>query len=67
MKLFQHFQSSQRFSIRKCANEAKMTSSEIAYYTVGEKVNYDKVLHSDGRYWISYISYSGARRYINIT
>ncbi|HEM3696393.1 TPA: SH3 domain-containing protein [Streptococcus suis] len=53
-----------RASVR---NEARMASPEIAYYNAGSSVNYDKVLFSDGRYWISYVSFSGARRYINIT
>ncbi len=48
-------------------NEAKVNSPDIAFYEVGERVNYDKVLFSDGRYWISYISFSGNRRYITIT
>lgn len=48
-------------------NEAKMSAPEITYYNTGSSVNYDKVLFSDGRYWISYVSFSGARRYINIT
>ncbi|MDU3070309.1 MAG: SH3 domain-containing protein [Streptococcus sp.] len=29
-------------------------------------VNYDKVLTADGRQWLSYITASGARRYVDI-
>ncbi|MGT2828683.1 SH3 domain-containing protein [Streptococcus hillyeri] len=46
--------------------EPKMSSSELAYYDAGETVNYDKVLTSEGRQWISYIGFSGNRRYIAI-
>ncbi|MDY4000990.1 MAG: SH3 domain-containing protein [Streptococcus orisratti] len=38
-----------------------------AIYDAGNTVNYDKVLLSDGHYWISYIATSGNRRYISIT
>ncbi|HFI0790282.1 TPA: SH3 domain-containing protein [Streptococcus suis] len=47
-------------------NEAKQSSSTIDYYYSGETVRYDKVLTADGYQWISYLSYSGARRYIPI-
>ncbi|WP_161978567.1 LD-carboxypeptidase LdcB/DacB [Streptococcus sp. S784/96/1] len=47
--------------------EPKMSSLELAYYDAGETVNYDSVLTSKGRRWISYISYSGNRRYIAIS
>ncbi len=46
--------------------EAKVTSPELAYYDKGDKVNYDKVVKADGYQWISYISYSGARRYLPV-
>ena len=29
-------------------------------------VNYDKVLTADGRQWLSYVTASGARRYVDI-
>ena len=32
----------------------------------GEHVIYDKVLTADGRTWLSYMTMSGARRYVNI-
>lgn len=47
-------------------SEPKMSSPEIAYYDAGNTVNYDKVLTADGHAWISYLSYSGHRRYIAI-
>lgn len=53
-----------RASIR---TEPKVSSPEIAYYDAGSSVNYDSVLQSEGRYWISYISQSGVRRYISIS
>ena len=46
--------------------EPKMSSPELAYYDAGDGVNYDKVLLSDGHYWISYVSFSGNRRYISV-
>ncbi|HFI0237962.1 TPA: SH3 domain-containing protein [Streptococcus suis] len=47
-------------------NEAKQASSTLDYYYPGESVRYDKVLTADGYQWISYLSYSGQRRYIPI-
>ncbi len=55
---------SKRSSIKA---EAKQSSLELAYYEAGQSVNYDKVLDSDSAKWISYLSYSGARRYIAIS
>ena len=46
--------------------EAKVSSSELAYYDKGMSVNYDKVLTADGRQWLSYVTTSGARRYVDI-
>ena len=46
--------------------EAKVSSPELAYYDKGMTVNYDKVLTADGRQWISYVTASGARRYVDI-
>ncbi|MBF7094090.1 GBS Bsp-like repeat-containing protein [Streptococcus sp. HF-1907] len=48
-------------------SEPKKSSAELAYYDAGQSVNYDKVLDSDGARWISYVAYSGARRYIAIS
>ena len=46
--------------------EAKVSSPELAYYDKGMNVNYDKVLTADGRQWLSYVTTSGARRYVDI-
>ena len=46
--------------------EAKVSSPELTYYDKGMTVNYDKVLTADGRQWLSYVTASGARRYVDI-
>ena len=46
--------------------EAKVSSPELAYYDKGMSVNYDKVLTADGHQWLSYMTTSGARRYVDI-
>ena len=46
--------------------EAKVSRPELAYYDKGMSVNYDKVLTADGRQWLSYVTASGARRYVDI-
>ncbi len=46
--------------------EAKVSSPELAYYDKGMSVNYDKVLTADGRQWLSYVTASGKRRYVDI-
>ncbi|MBS5181719.1 MAG: SH3 domain-containing protein, partial [Streptococcus salivarius] len=43
-----------------------VSSPELAYYDKGMSVNYDKVLTADGRQWLSYVTTSGARRYVDI-
>ncbi|HFI0460976.1 TPA: SH3 domain-containing protein [Streptococcus suis] len=47
-------------------NSPSQSASEITYYGAGSSVRYDRVVTSEGRQWISYVSYSGARRYIAI-
>ncbi|MFX3724960.1 SH3 domain-containing protein, partial [Streptococcus suis] len=47
-------------------SQASLSSPPLDYYYAGESVRYDKVLEDDGQRSISYISYSGARRYIAI-
>ncbi|EFW07278.1 surface antigen [Streptococcus anginosus 1_2_62CV] len=47
--------------------EARMSAPELAYYDAGQSVTYDKVLNADGATWISYIAFSGNRRYIAIS
>ena len=39
-------------------------SSVVATYPKGSVINYDSVYEGDGYRWISYISYSGKRRYV---
>ena len=46
--------------------EAKVSSPELAYYDKGMSVNYDKVMTADGHTWLSYMTVSGARRYVDI-
>ncbi|WP_277281390.1 SH3 domain-containing protein [Streptococcus hyointestinalis] len=45
-------------------NDAKLSSPVQFEFKKGEYVNYDKVLTADDYNWISYVSYSGTRRYI---
>ncbi|HEN6576508.1 TPA: SH3 domain-containing protein [Streptococcus agalactiae] len=47
-------------------NEAKISSQTQFTLEKGDKINYDQVLTADGYQWISYKSYSGARRYIPV-
>lgn len=47
-------------------SQAKHASPNLDYYYAGESVRYDRVLTADGYQWISYLSYSGQRRYIPI-
>lgn len=54
---------SARASVRATSS---LSSPELAYYTAGQSVNYDRVLQAEGRTWISYIAGSGNRRYIAI-
>ncbi|AGU84215.1 LD-carboxypeptidase LdcB/DacB [Streptococcus anginosus] len=57
------------YRFTKCSSikaEARMSAPELAYYDAGQSVTYDKVLNADGATWISYIAFSGKRRYIAI-
>lgn len=45
-------------------NEPTAASAVAFYLDKGYKVNYDKVLNVDGHRWMSYVSRSGQRRYI---
>ena len=47
-------------------NDAKISSPVEFEFTEGETVNYDKVLTADDYNWISYVSYSGTRRYVSL-
>ena len=43
-----------------------LNATPLAYYSPGESVHYDQVIEKDGYKWLSYISYSGSRRYIQL-
>lgn len=45
---------------------ASKNTQVLANYTAGESVNYDKVVVAEGRQWISYVSGTGVRRYIDV-
>lgn len=45
-------------------NEPTNASPEIARYGKGQSFNYDSYQINDGFVWLSYISYSGVRRYV---
>ncbi|HFR3775652.1 TPA: SH3 domain-containing protein, partial [Streptococcus suis] len=47
-------------------NEAKVATATQFTFEKGDKVNYDKTLVADGHQWISYLSYSGTRRYVDL-
>ena len=47
--------------------QPSVVSPELAYYDKGMSVRYDKVLTADGHTWLSYTTYSGARRYVDIS
>lgn len=47
-------------------NQPLSTATALAYYDPGESVHYDQVIEKDGYKWLSYISYSGSRRYIQL-
>ena len=44
--------------------EPSVVSPELAYYDKVMSVRYDKVLTADGHTWLSYVTYSGLRRYV---
>lgn len=47
-------------------NQASFTAETVARYQSGQKANYDRTFTADGYRWISYISYSGVRRYVPV-
>ncbi len=51
----------QKSAIRK---HPSSTAQVIDYYYPGENVSYDQIVEKDGYKWLSYLSYSGARRYV---
>ncbi|MCK3942201.1 40K cell wall protein precursor [Streptococcus suis] len=52
-----------RLAIR---NSPSLSSPVLFHYSIGQSVRYDRVVTAEGRQWISYVSFSGARRYIAI-
>ncbi|WP_311538419.1 SH3 domain-containing protein [uncultured Anaerococcus sp.] len=40
------------------------SAAVVAQYGKGDRINYDSVYEGDGYRWLSYISYSGQRRYV---
>ncbi|MFR2572080.1 MAG: SH3 domain-containing protein [Streptococcus salivarius] len=36
------------------------------YLEAGDQINFDMKVTQDGHSWISYISYSGVRRYVQV-
>lgn len=52
-----------RASIRAVAS---ISSPELAYFDNGSSVYYDQIFEAEGHQWISYIGYSGNRRYVVI-
>ncbi|MCJ9714686.1 SH3 domain-containing protein [Streptococcus thermophilus] len=45
-------------------DQPSVASPELAYYDKVMSVRYDKVLTADGHTWLSYVTYSGLRRYV---
>ena len=48
-------------------NQPSSTAQVIDYYYPGENVSYDQIVEKDGYKWLSYLSYSGSRRYVQYT
>lgn len=51
---------------KEVKNEPKVSAKTEFTFRNGDSVNYDKVLESDGHQWISYVSNSGIRRYVDM-
>ncbi|MFA9414022.1 SH3 domain-containing protein [Streptococcus sp. E29BA] len=47
-------------------SEPKQAAADLDFYEVGEKANYDKLVESDQKLWISYLNYKGSRSYVAI-
>lgn len=45
-------------------NEPSLNGKQVNAYYTGETFYYDSVYINEGYYWVSYISYSGVRRYV---
>ncbi|MEG0296606.1 MAG: SH3 domain-containing protein [Clostridium sp.] len=55
-----------RTSINVRTAPCATTGTVLAQYHKGESVNYDQVVITDKYVWISYVSYSGARRFMAV-
>jgi len=55
------FHATQTINIR---NTPSLSGTVIGQYTNGESFNYDSYVVSEGYIWLSYVSYSGERRYV---
>lgn len=47
-------------------NQPKLSATTEFVFNKGETINYDKVIVSDNTNWLSYLSYSGTRRYVQL-
>ena len=47
-------------------NQPSVNADTLTYYKTGDSVHYDQVIEKDGYKWLSYISYSGNRRYVQL-
>lgn len=45
-------------------NEPSTSATVVATYGKGDKFNYDSFITTNGYVWLSYVSYSGQRRYV---
>ena len=48
-------------------NQPSQAAEIIDYYYPGESVHYDQTLEKDGYKWLSYLSRTGSRRYVQLT
>ena len=47
-------------------DQPSLTATIIDYYYAGESVHYDQTLEKDGYKWLSYLSRTGSRRYVQL-
>ena len=47
-------------------NQPLASATTVDYYYPGENVHYDQILEKDGYKWLSYTSYNGSRRYVQL-
>lgn len=45
-------------------NSPRLDNAPVALYRAGESVKYDRILYGASYTWLSYVSYSGTRRYV---